>query len=263
MRFKLTLDVNKKAFGNTLPINYQYEQSSAIYRILSHADEQYATWLHENGFQLKNGKQFKLFTFSRFKIEKRRIIGEEGRIQILSDTVEWQISFLPEKSTEKFIQGLFTNQIFEIGDKKSVVQFLIRSVEVLPTPSFSEEMIFSTMSPLCIKFKREDGRTDYLKPTDIRSKYLIFNGLSDRYKSFYGNYPECTLEDCSFDILKEPKPVLLTIKAGTPEETKVKGYMFRFKVHAPVELMQLIYESGVGSLCAQGFGCLKIETSKF
>lgn len=259
MRFKLTLEVNKRAFGNILPINYQYEQSSAIYRILSFADKGYATWLHENGFQLKNGKQFKLFTFSRFKIEKRRILREEGRIQILSDTIEWQISFLPEKSTQKFIQGLFTNQLFEIGDKKSVVQFLIRSVEVLPSPKFSEDMIFSTMSPLCIKFKREDGKTDYLLPTDIRSKYLIFNGLSDRYKSFYGTSLDCTPEDCSLDILKEPKPVLLTIKAGTSEETKVKGYMFQFKVHAPIELIKLMYESGAGSLCAQGFGCLKVE----
>ena len=35
MRFKLTLEVNKKAFGNRLPINYQYEQSCVIYKILA------------------------------------------------------------------------------------------------------------------------------------------------------------------------------------------------------------------------------------
>lgn len=35
MRFKLQLEVNKRAFGNRLPINYQYEQSAAIYRILA------------------------------------------------------------------------------------------------------------------------------------------------------------------------------------------------------------------------------------
>lgn len=257
MRFKLILEVNKRAFGNVIPINYQYEQSAAIYRILSHADKAYATWLHENGFQFNNGKQFKLFTFSRFKIEKRHIIREEGRIEIFSDTIEWQISFLPEKSTRKFIEGLFTNQIFEIGDKKSVVQFIIRSVEVLPSPVFSPEMVFSTMSPLCIKFKREDGKTNYLPPTDVRSNYLIFNGLLDRYKTFYGNPLNCTPDDCSLEVLNEPKPVLITIKAGTPEETKVKGYMCQFKVHAPTELMQVMYESGAGSLCSQGFGCLK------
>ena len=38
MRFKLILEINKRAFGNKLPINYQYEQSAAIYKILSGAD---------------------------------------------------------------------------------------------------------------------------------------------------------------------------------------------------------------------------------
>ena len=42
MRFKLTLEVNKKAFGNRLPINYQYEQSCVIYKILARANKDYA-----------------------------------------------------------------------------------------------------------------------------------------------------------------------------------------------------------------------------
>lgn len=54
MRFKLTLEVNKYAFGNILPINYQYEASAAVYRILSRASEDYAAWLHDNGFTLEN-----------------------------------------------------------------------------------------------------------------------------------------------------------------------------------------------------------------
>lgn len=37
MRFKLQLEVNKNVFGNRLPINYQYEQSAVIYRILARA----------------------------------------------------------------------------------------------------------------------------------------------------------------------------------------------------------------------------------
>ena len=70
MRFRLVLDVNRHAFGSRLPINYQYEQSAAIYRILSSADESYAEWLHDNGFRLESGKTFKLFTYSRFKIDE-------------------------------------------------------------------------------------------------------------------------------------------------------------------------------------------------
>lgn len=88
MRFKLILEVNRKAFGNLLPLNYQYEQSAAIYKILASASEEYANWLHDNGYKFGRGKRFKLFTFSPFKIEKRKVFFNEERIAILCDMIE-------------------------------------------------------------------------------------------------------------------------------------------------------------------------------
>lgn len=258
MRFKLIIEVNKRAFGNRLPINYQYEQSAAIYRILSGADDAYASWLHDNGFRLENGKTFKFFTYSRFKIEQYRILRETERLQILSDTVEWQIGFLPEKSTDKFIQGIFQNQVFEVGDAQSVVQFVVRSVEVMPEPEYSEKMIFSTLSPICLKYQQSDNKVTYLNPTDARAPFLLFNGLFDKYKLFYGKDCPYTLSECRLKILDIPKSALIKIKTGMPEETKIRGFMCRFEVAAPVELMRLMYEGGVGVLNSQGFGCLRV-----
>ena len=57
MKFKITLNINRK-HGDLLPFNYQYEQSAVIYRILAQADTQYASWLHENGYQLNGSKRF-------------------------------------------------------------------------------------------------------------------------------------------------------------------------------------------------------------
>ena len=259
MRFKLLLQVNKRAFGNKLPINYQYEQSAAIYKILSSADLKYASWLHDNGFQLESGKRFKLFTFSRFKIPQRRILPKEERLLILSDTVEWQNGFLPEKSTDSFIQGIFQDQIFEIGDKKSVVQFIVQSVEILPEPDYSNKKIFITMSPLCLKFHRIDNNTDYLSPTDVRASFVLFNGLFDRYRLFYGKECPYSLSECKLKVLNEPKSVVVKLKADTREETKVRGFLCKIEVQAPIELMRLMYEGGVGSLTSQGFGCLKAD----
>lgn len=259
MRFKLTLEVNKKAFGNRLPINYQYEQSAVIYRILACADKDYATWLHENGYQMENGKTFKFFSYSRLDIEKYKILKEEGRILIFSDTVEWQISFLPEKSTQRFIQGLFMNQVFEIGDRKSTVQFIVRNVEVVSSPEFTEEMTFRTLSPMCLKLRHEGRKVDYLSPTDSAASYILFKGLIEKYSLFYGTECPFRVEDCRLEVLNSPKSVLIKIKADTPQETSVRGFMCRMKIAAPSELMKLMYEAGAGSLCAQGFGCLKAE----
>lgn len=258
MRFKLILEVNKRAFGGMLPINYQYEQSAAIYKILSGADEAYASWLHDNGFRLESGKTFKLFVYSRFKIENFRILRDTERLQIFSNTVEWQVGFLPEKSTEKFIQGVFQDQVFEIGDTKSVVQFIVRSVEVMPEPDYSERMVFSTLSPICLKYQQSDNKVTYLNPTDARAPFLLFNGLFDKYKLFYGKDCPYTLSECRLKILDIPKSALIKIKTGMPEETKIRGFMCRFEVAAPIELMRLMYEGGVGSLNSQGFGCLRV-----
>lgn len=47
------------------------------------------------------------------------------------------------------------------------------------------------------------------------------------------------------------------MKYGTSNQTKVKGYMFKFRIKAPIELLKVMYDGGAGSLCSQGFGCLK------
>ncbi|MEG1485107.1 MAG: CRISPR-associated endoribonuclease Cas6 [Bacteroidales bacterium] len=256
MRFKLILEVDKNAFGNVLPINYQYEQSAAIYKLLSKSNTQYSQWLHDNGFQLENGKCFKLFTFSRFKIEKREVLQQEERIIILSDTIEWQISFLPEKSTGNFIQGIFSNEIFQIGDKKSVVQFRIKSIEALQMPEFKSEMIFESMSPICIRSNSQDGKIDYISPLDFRAKGAILVGLMSRYQAFY-NKPYQGDLNFDFSVLTEPKSVLIKMKSDTPAQTKVRGYMCRFKIKVSAELMRIMYESGIGEETAQGFGCVR------
>lgn len=260
MRFKLTLQINREKYGDLLPLSYQYEASSAIYRILSRADEEYAKWLHDNGFHVEEGKRFKLFTFSRifglYKIHK-----ETGRMKMLGDTAEWYISFLPEKTTQKFIEGIFINQIFEIGDKKSAIQFHIVCVEAMPEPEYSEEMEFETLSPMCIKFKNETERIDYLSPTDVRAPFLIFNGLIDRYKTFYGEQPPCAPKDCKLEVTGKPRSALITMKAGTTAQTQVRGYLCQFKVKAPVEIMKMIYASGIGAQTSTGFGCVEIKNA--
>ena len=258
MRFKLTLKINREKYGDTLPLSYQYEASSAIYRILSKADKEYSTWLHDNGFNLEPKKKFKLFTFSRI-FGDYKIFKDTARIKYFGEVVEWYVSFLPEQSTQKFIEGLFLNQTFEIGDRKSVVQFHITCVEAMPEPICSEEMEFETQSPMCIKLRTEDGHIDYLSPKDVRAPYLVFTGLFDKYKAFYGKSLEYPLEDCKLEVLSEPRSALILIKSGTIAQTKVRGFQCRFKVKAPIEIQKIIYSSGIGVQSSVGFGCVEVK----
>lgn len=261
MRFKIDLSVNGQR-GRRLPLSYQYELSAAIYRILASGNEAYAEWLHENGFQLENGKTFKLFTFSRLKPENFKILHQSNQLELLSNKVEWQISFLPENSTQRFIEGLFQKRVFEVGNRRSVVQFQVENIEMMSPPDYSDTMTFEALSPISVSQRLEDGRDYYpqngeeFREADWVRDRLLQN-LLDKYETIVGKPFD---GNCYFDLMipseSKIKSSLVTIKAGTPQETKVRGFMCKFALHCPTELMRIAYESGLGEGNSQGFGCL-------
>lgn len=255
MRFKLKLEVLPEIKGRAIPINYQYELSSAIYKIIANSDVKYSQWLHDNGFDSKN-KIFKLFSFSRLIIPQYRIDKERERLIIHSNVVEWYVSFLPEKSTKLFIQGLFEDQIIEISDSVSGAVFQVREVQLMPDLGDVMKTEFETISPICISHRNDNGKIDYLSPEMLNYKDGLLTGLLSRYRALYGlDYKESVYID--FQLIGKAKPVLVKIKANTPAQTFVKGYIYRFKLSLPDKLMQIAYHSGLGEKCSMGFGMIK------
>lgn len=61
MKFRLTFGVKDK--NRTLPLNYQYEFASWIYKTIHGGSPGFSKWLHEQGYT-SGHKTFKLFTFS-------------------------------------------------------------------------------------------------------------------------------------------------------------------------------------------------------
>lgn len=254
MRFKLTLLAEKNAFGSRIPFNYAYESSALIYKILSKSDAAFSAWLHDNGFVVDK-KRFKLFTFSRLQIPNFQVDG--SHINIVSDIVEWYISFLPERSTQEFVQGLFQEQVFELGNRRANVRFRVQSIEMVPSPEFTDRMTFETLSPICIVQKRDDGKQDYIAPDHPRAGELVRLNLLDKYEALHG--VQLPQQDFPFEltILSPPKSSLITIKADTPQESKLRGFSCRLELHAPPELMRIAYEAGIGGKNSLGFGMVK------
>ena len=255
MRFKLTLQIQPEVMGNEMPINYQYPLQAAIYRTLAKSDQEFATWLHENGYQ-QDGKRFKLFTFSNLIVPQIGIDKGRERLIVKSDVVTLYISFLPEKSTQQFIQGLFLQQTIQVADYISGVQFLVREIQVMPPLDYQPNMAFKTLSPVCISLRNERGQMDYLSPTDPCYELGILTGLLARYDAIHGQ-PFSGTPYCHLQLLNDPKSALVRIKAGTPNETRVRGYRFQFKIDLPEELMQIAYESGLGEKGSMGFGMIE------
>ena len=261
MRFKIYLELQNIS-SNVIPINYQYELSSWIYKTIHRGNKNIAIWLHEHGYRLKD-KSFRLFTFSHLQI--RQIKADNDRLFILAGPVQLIVSFFPLKIIEPFISGVFKEQAFTIGDKKSKAGFIVRSLEKLPEPDFTESMKYRCLSPMHIaKRNSETSGIEYLHPDNQEFKELLLLNLINKKKSFEQNRDAEKVENiitADFKLLSEAKKKGITVKAGTDQETKIIGYMFDFMFEAPQVNQKIGYYCGFGKANSQGFGCVEVLKS--
>lgn len=262
MNFKLTIEGKQQQI---IPINYQYPLSAALYKILEKGNEQYAEFLHDQGY----GKGFKFFTFSQiscpFKIDN-------DRLKLLSNSLTLMVSFHIPQAMESFIKGLFQSEQIEIADKKSKARFSVKSVESLPNILQQHKeneivnVLLTPLSPVVSGLQNEKGNYDFLAPDDPRfTENLIFNWRS--------KISACYSEDVAASALllievvpmrNPPKSRLITIKADTEQETKIRGWMnFELKVSAERRFLELLMNAGVGLYNAQGMGCVSIRPIAF
>lgn len=260
MRLLLTLNSGKEK--QLIPINYQYPLASAIYKILQNADAEYSAFLHEKGY----GKGFKLFTFSDikcpFKIDGDRLI-------LLSNKIEIIICFHLPKAVETFIKGLFMSQQIDIADKKSKTSFTVEQVESLASAldSFQKndemDILVKPLSPIVCGLKNEKGNYGFLSPADDRYEEMLFVNWEEKCKAvFEKEEAEQIMANAFIQVIffkNPPKSRLVTIKASTDAETKIRGFNnFEIKINGKKEAVELLLNSGAGLYNAQGMGCVEI-----
>ena len=258
MRIKITLELDKP--NQLIPINYQYELSSWIYRVIQIADKSYSERLHSEGVRHADKKAFKHFTFSNLSIPKFEIKGD--RIEIQSRTVSLILSCYQDSTAKNFMIGLFQAQKITLGDQYSQAFLTVKQIEALPDlPTERETLSFKATSPIVVGRDNDLGHYDYLSPDDPDFKDLLINNLFDKYISLGKSInPEWASRAIQLDILSN-KPIKrkkVTIKANTREQTEIVGYLFNFELTAPSELLELGYLSGFGRYNAQGFGASEI-----
>lgn len=242
-----------------LPIDYQYILGCSVYNTIAYSDKNFASWLHQQGYGNDN-KRFKLFTYSSLKFGKFKIEGD--RIIIKELPIEFQISTLSKEVANYFLNGIFLKQKLEIGDRKSKITFQISSIEAISGVKFNSEMTYKLITPCVISKKTEKG-ISYLSPEEKEEgydKYLLSNLINKffAFNIFENKEREKIVEKilslCNVKLLTPPKSKLITIKGGTPKETKVRGFLYTFKLKAPEEIHRIGYYAGFGEKNSMGFG---------
>lgn len=268
MRIRLSFNTLKRGV-NTIPVNYQYPISAWIYQTLAKGDRELSTFLHDSGFKV-GAKSFKFFTFSQLNFPAKGFKVEGDRLHILAGHCSLTVSFLLPQAMENFIKGLFNNQRFGIGDKKSQADLLVASVEILAEPVFNGQATFTTASPIMVGRRVENCKSAaYLKPDEPGFEQLLADNLIHKFTAAL-NYslikpgPELEMEDpeITFKLLNNPRMWGITVKAFTAEETKIKGYTFDFALKAPTPLLKMGYICGFGEKNSLGMGCVEVKKER-
>lgn len=249
--------------GNLVPMNHQYELSSWIYRVIGTADQEHSRFLHERGYQTE-GRQFKFFTFSQ--LDMQPYTPEGNQFRLMGDRLALTIRFLMDRSLQTFVQGLFLNQEFFLGNKTSGVNMRVAQVQTVAAPAFKPLMRYACLSPLCVSALRPDGTAAYLTPNDKRYGHQLVRNLLRKEKAL-ATYqhpvgPAAVIEEkelpaCQFRLLNTPRKKGIHIKAGTTQHTQVIGYLFHFELLASPRLQELGYYAGFGEKNSLGFGCVE------
>lgn len=260
MRFKIQL--HRASREKYLPLNYQYELSSAIYNVIDRSDSDFSQFLHSHGYTAF-GKQFRLFTFSRLIFKGYKVIKESSRIEHDGVEASFEISFLVDKAAEEFIRGLFMAQELPIGDKISRIVYMVNSIEAVAPPVFTETMSYRCLSPIFIRRKRENGGEDYLQPGDSGYEEIMLQNLLSKSRAFaISENVRGMLTEDSPHITLVPRGKIykngVRIKQLTKRESMLIGYMYEFELTAPAELQEVGYYAGFGHLGSQGFGCVGV-----
>lgn len=264
---RLCLRLRRMRDNCYITFNYAYYLSGAVYGWIEKSSPAYASFLHDNGYQLEGTvRRFKHFCFSQLQIRDREIDRARGMMRINSPEVEWYVSMPIEEALQHFVVGIFENQ--ELYLDREYNRFLVEQVETLPEPSWKERMSFTMLSPTTVSVPDvRNGRfgARYLFHDDPQLSESLRRNILHKYESLYGKEPDdtsfrCTLdEEFISDREQKGKKIsrLITIKEEQADETRVRGFMCPLTVEGNPDLIRLAYNSGLGEKNSLGFGFLE------
>ena len=257
MRLKIRVNLRKT---EDIPFNYQYQMHSALYSLIKKSSSEYSTFLHDTGF-IDEKKNLKLFTFSKCNFPIRKLT-KYGFSHV--NAFELFFSTPIEKSYEHLVLGIFSDQTFLLNFGRRQITCFIEHVETLPIPKYSNEMMFTCLSPIAVACNDENysGKhyLDYMKPNE-KTKFVqgIEHNLIRKYRVIKKEeYTPTEKFEFAFDpvyIVKRQGKIKKNISF---KDNRIIAMEAPFAIQADSELIRIGYECGFGSENSAGFGMVEV-----
>jgi CRISPR-associated endoribonuclease Cas6 len=258
MRF--SIQFTRTSGYDLLPMDYQYFISAWIYKTIKLSNDEFASFLHDRGYGSDEGKLFKLFCFSRLEFGKPLLLPAEKLFQISASTLRLLISFDIPITASHFIEGIFKDQEFYLGDKLHGLNLRVTTVELLPEPAFHETMHYRLLTPWVVSIK-EEGKPQpvYLAADDERFYTMAARHLAEKHNLTHTETPTVKQEQIVIRRINGFKRSGFVISPGTPRETRVVGNLFEFTLTAPISIHQMAWNAGISEKSSMGFGMVEVK----
>lgn len=221
-----------------LPIASAETIQGLIYRALR-TDEVYSTRLHEEGKQY-SGRAFKHFSFSEPK-GKYEIDGRE--IVFLS-----HLTLAVRSADPYLIQLLFTyfttNKQVRLGDNT----VRVTDLKLGDRRIFADRIEVRTLSPITVYMTDDDGHTVYFSPEEERFYAAVMSNARRKWASYTGS-------EEGFSLRIRPVEGASFVKRSTRfKSTFITAWHGRFILEGAPQVLDFLYQTGLGSKNSQGFG---------
>ncbi|MBQ6119395.1 MAG: CRISPR-associated endoribonuclease Cas6 [Clostridia bacterium] len=224
----------------TLPMAYQYQLQSALYRKLSEGGE--PGW-HDGGFSADERRTFKAFCFGSlhgpYEVRDRSFLCFTDRLWLEFRSPLFACCDALQRSLE--LSPCL--RLFDTSLEVTGARLLNRHI-------LTDSVRFSAETPIVVSRRLHDGKTEYFSPEEER----FFNGICDNYAEKYAA------------IAGDDAPELLLRPGGGFRKTVtrykgiwVTGWRGDIVVKAPPAALELLYNAGLGEKNAQGFGFVNIK----
>ncbi len=241
----LQLSLGLRGHHICLPIAYRHTLQGLIYHALS-ANTELADSLHNGGY-LTEDRIFKLFTFGPlagdYAIQDKRII--------FHHEVHWEIRSVQPQMIQLLGKVLHKGAAVALGQNAA----LITHSRIEDRHLQMERAIVTTRSPVVVYQTLENGHTHFLSPTDEGFFPALVRNAQRKWQSLYGT-------EVPFSLEISPVPGYIDRKVVTSfKGTFITAWNGRFLLRGNPDVIDFLYQVGLGAKSSQGFGMFTVESN--
>lgn len=217
-----------------LPLDYRRGFASLLKESLKRANSSLFARYYEKLHVLKP------FTFS---IYFPKLVGEEHDRLDVGNRAILNFSTLSYELGVSIYNGLLDHQTFPLFENElRLAHITLRQ----PVALIQEAVVFKTMAPVLVNNK---GNADwYLLPSDDGFDEGLHFAVNELTRTFLGNA----------DVHIEFRPIRIQRKVVRHYNMNMQGFVGTFELRGRPDVLNLIYQVGLGVRRSQGFGMLEL-----